>query len=121
MSGEAIGDFFVLEPNQNLLSQFAERLFISSEFIDAINSSTYGTKMPRVNWEYFSSMSIPLPPKHEQIQISNYLVTAIEEMDELIATSINAVDLLEERRSALISAAVTGQIDVRNYQPKEAV
>ena len=119
MSGDAIGDFFVLEPNQNLLSQFAERLFISSEFIDAINSSTYGTKMPRVNWEYFSSMSIPLPPKHEQIQISNYLVTAIEEMDELIATSINAVDLLEERRSALISAAVTGQIDVRNYQPKE--
>ena len=119
MSGEAIGDFFVLEPNKNLLSQFAERLFISSEFIDAINSSTYGTKMPRVNWEYFSSMSIPLPPKHEQIQISNYLVTAIEEMDKLIATSINAVDLLEERRSALISAAVTGQIDVRNYQPKE--
>jgi type I restriction enzyme S subunit len=120
MSGEAIGDFFVLEPNQNLLSQFAERLFISSEFIDAINSSTYGTKMPRVNWEYFSSVSIPLPPKHEQMQISNYLVTAIEEMDELIATSINAVDLLEERRSALISAAVTGQIDVRNYKIKEA-
>ena len=114
MKGEAIGDFFVLEPKQNLLSQFAERLLISSEFIDAINSSTYGTKMPRVNWEYFSSMSIPLPPKHEQIQISNYLVTAIKEMDELIATSNNAVALLEERRTALISAAVTGQIDVRD-------
>ena len=119
MKGEAIGDFFVLELKQDLLSQFAERLLISSEFIDAINSSTYGTKMPRVNWEYFSSMSIPLPPKNEQIQISNYLVTAIEEMNELIATSNNAVVLLEERRSALISAAVTGQIDVRNYQPKE--
>jgi type I restriction enzyme S subunit len=119
MKGEAIGDFFVLELKQDLLSQFAERLLISSEFIDAINSSTYGTKMPRVNWEYFSSMSIPLPPKNEQIQISNYLVTAIEEMNELIATSNNAVALLEERRSALISAAVTGQIDVRNYQLKE--
>jgi len=67
MSGEAIGDFFVLEPNQNLLSEFAERLLISSEFIDAINSSTYGTKMPRASWEYFSSMSIPLPPKHDQV------------------------------------------------------
>ncbi len=119
MKGEAIGDFFVLELNQNLLSQFAERLLISSGFIDAINSATYGTKMPRVNWEYFSSMPIPLPPKHEQIQISNYLVTAIEEMDELIATSNNAVALLEERRSALISEAVTGQIDLRNYQQKE--
>lgn len=118
-SGEAIGDFFVLEPNQNLLSQFAERLFISTEFIDAINSSTYGTKMPRVNWEHFSSMLIPLPPKHEQIRISNYLVTAIEEMDELIETSNDAINLLEERRTAIISAAATGQIDVRNYQPKE--
>lgn len=114
MSGEAIGDFFVLEPNQNLLSEFAERLLISSEFIDAINSSTYGTKMPRASWEYFSSMSIPLPPKHEQVQISNYLENAIKEMDDLIAKSNHAVALLQERRTALISAAVTGQIDVRN-------
>ena len=114
MSGEAIGDFFVLEPNQNLLSEFAERLLISSEFIDAINSSTYGTKMPRASWEYFSSMSIPLPPKHEQVQISNYLENAIKEMDDLIAKSNHAVSLLQERRTALISAAVTGQIDVRN-------
>jgi type I restriction enzyme S subunit len=113
MSGEAIGDFFVLQPKHNLLPQFAERLLISSEFIDAINSSTYGTKMPRVNWEYFSSMLIPLPPVHEQIQISNYLVTAIKEMDDLIAISNNAVALFQERRSALISSAVTGQIDVR--------
>ena len=114
MSGEAIGDFFVLEPNQNLLSEFAERLLISSEFFDAINSSTYGTKMPRASWEYFSSMSIPLPPKHEQVQISNYLENAIKEMDDLIAKSNHAVALLQERRTALISAAVTGQIDVRN-------
>jgi type I restriction enzyme S subunit len=114
MKGEAIGDFFVLEPNQNLLSEFAERLLISSEFIDAINSSTYGTKMPRVSWEFFSSMSIPLPPKHEQVKISNYLENAIKEMDDLIAKSNHAVALLQERRTALISAAVTGQIDVRN-------
>jgi type I restriction enzyme S subunit len=114
MSGEAIGDFFVLEPNKNLLSEYAERLLISSEFIDAINSSTYGTKMPRVSWEYFSTMSIPLPPKSEQLQISNYLESAIKEMDDLIAKSNHAVALLQERRTALISAAVTGQIDVRN-------
>jgi restriction endonuclease S subunit len=114
MSGEAIGDFFVLEPNQNLLSEFAERLLICSEFIDAINSSTYGTKMPRVSWEYFSTMSIPLPPRSEQLQISNYLESAIKEMDDLIAKSNHAVALLQERRTALISAAVTGQIDVRN-------
>jgi len=115
MSGEAIGDFFVLEPNQNLLSEFAEKLLISSEFIDAINSSTYGTKMPRVSWNYFSSMSIPLPPKIEQLQISNYLENAIKVMDELIAKSNHAVALLQERRTALISAAVTGEIDVGNY------
>ena len=39
--------------------------------------------------------------------------------DTLILETKTALDLLYERRSALISAAVTGQIDVRNYRPKE--
>jgi type I restriction enzyme, S subunit len=118
--GEAMGDFFVLEPKQNLMSQFLEKLLISSKFIETVNSSAYGSKMPRVNWEYFSSIEIPLPPINEQMDILNHLDIVNKQLENLILTTKNSIDLLQERRFALISAAVTGKLDVRSYIAKEA-
>jgi type I restriction enzyme S subunit len=57
-------------------------------------------------------LPVLLPPASEQIAICDYL-----EFDTLTAEAQRAIDLLQERRTALISAAVTGQIDVRQ-QPK---
>jgi type I restriction enzyme S subunit len=48
------------------------------------------------------------------------LLKKMDEFDRLIEESLNVVNLLKERRTALISSAVTGQIDVRNYQLKDA-
>jgi type I restriction enzyme S subunit len=57
----------------------------------------------------------------EQEQIVQYIRRQIGQIDTLIAEANKAQCLLQERRSALISAAVTGKIDVRNYIPNEAV
>jgi type I restriction enzyme S subunit len=54
-----------------------------------------------------------IPPLTEQIAISEYLEVEIVRFDSLIAEAERAVRLLQERRTALISAAVTGKIDVR--------
>jgi len=64
--------------------------------------------------EQLRKYRFPTPPLAEQQEISNYLDIEFGRLRRLISESEQAIDLLKERRSALITAAVTGQIDVRN-------
>ena len=62
-------------------------------------------------------LPVTIPPVVEQIKISDFLDRVTAEFASLLDQGIKAIDLLKERRSALISAAVTGKIDVRGWQP----
>ena len=62
-----------------------------------------------------------VPPIEEQIKICNQIRSESKKIDGLVASAHKSIELLRERRSALISAAVTGQIDVRGLIPKEEV
>jgi len=73
----------------------------------------------RLYFEEFGQFLIPFPSYEEQLKIVDVLNEKLSKFDQLREQATKAINLLEERRSALISAAVTGQIDVRNYQPKE--
>jgi len=64
------------------------------------------------------ALPICIPPIHEQRAIAAFLDRETAKIDELVAQAESAISLLTERRSALISAAVTGQIDVRNAVPE---
>ncbi|MFZ7335753.1 restriction endonuclease subunit S [Comamonas jiangduensis] len=66
-----------------------------------------------VNQLGFANMPMPLPPEEEQHQIVAFLAVESVKFDTLMAEARTAITLLQERRTALISAAVTGQIDVR--------
>lgn len=55
----------------------------------------------------------------EQTSIVNYLDKETEKINELVIEAERAIELLQERRAALISAAVTGQIDVRGFAERE--
>jgi len=63
------------------------------------------------------NLQIGVPPINEQGQIAKYLSKITPVFDELEASLIAQAELLKERRTALISAAVTGKIDVRGWQP----
>ncbi len=63
---------------------------------------------------------VALPPLDEQRAIVAFIAAAAARLDTLIAESQRAIDLLQERRAALISAAVAGQIDVRGLADMEA-
>jgi type I restriction enzyme S subunit len=98
---------------------FVKRLFdshyLKSKFATLANGLTrYGLGQHSINNAY-----IPIPPKEEQQQIVDFINKTCIGIDDLIDKSKTSMNLLIERRSALISAAVTGQIDVRNYQSKE--
>lgn len=69
--------------------------------------------------ELLKRMPVLVPPKKEQISISRYLSLKTGKISELINEAESSIGLLKEHRSALISAAVTGKIDVRNT--KEAI
>ena len=67
--------------------------------------------------EIISSIVIAIPPISEQKKILGFLDEQTAKINELISHAHQGIDLLKERRSALISAAVTGKIDVRGWQP----
>jgi type I restriction enzyme S subunit len=58
-------------------------------------------------------MTVPVPPAREQGAIAAHLDQEMERVDALIAKVREAIERLKELRTALISAAVTGKIDVR--------
>ena len=87
--------------------------------------SKYFQEEIRLNWNYGTQQNIGMavlgnllityPPKKEAQEISDYLKRVTKKMNELIERAEQAIQLMQERRTALISAAVTGKIDVRNF------
>jgi type I restriction enzyme S subunit len=73
----------------------------------------YGAAQEQFNISHAVNFWLPVPPRQEQDRIATFLLSEHEKAQGLILQAQNAVSLLQERRSALISAAVTGQIDVR--------
>jgi type I restriction enzyme S subunit len=79
----------------------------------------FGTQQ-NIGMRVIENLFCPVPSQQEQKAIAEYLTSFTKQFNTLIFEANNAIELLKERRSALISAAVTGQIDVRNFQFKEA-
>lgn len=72
-----------------------------------------GATLRTIGMNDMKSFRIPLPPIEEQSRIVEYLDVKTARIDELISESEELIALSQERRAALIAAAVTGQIDVR--------
>ena len=109
--GRCVGELLVLIP-EKLSSRFLFYRTISPMFISEINSSTFGSKMPRASWSNFiSQMSIPFPNKNEQKVIVNYLDEKTSQIDETIQKKHRLIELLQEERIALVDLAVTGGLD----------
>jgi len=63
-----------------------------------------------------ANMAIPLPPREEQQRILSFITKKEKEVERLLNAARESMMFLNERRSALISAAVTGKIDVREWK-----
>jgi type I restriction enzyme S subunit len=80
----------------------------------------YGGTKVQLSLDDIRGLPVTVPPLNEQRAIVGALNRELLEFDSLITEAQRAIDLLHERRTALISAAVTGQIDVRGLAPSEA-
>ncbi len=106
-------EILALTPSEVGHGPYLQRLLSCWAFIDYINSASYGTKMPRVDWTMLADVPLPCPPVREAISIAEQLDDQLEAMNKAITTQGQMIELLKERRSAIITQAVTGQIDVR--------
>jgi type I restriction enzyme S subunit len=79
------------------------------------------TTIDHLTAEQLRKYRFGFPSLEEQFQIADYVRLATGKLLNLTKDAENLVKILQERRSALISAAVTGQIDVRVYAPEAAV
>ncbi len=99
--------------------RFLQRVLMSQEHQEQLFLESNGTTMDGLNMLTLGRVPIPTPPIGEQVEILKFLKAQAQEFDPLILAAQAAIALLQERRTALISAAVTGQIDVRGLVPME--
>ncbi|CAM8665065.1 RMtype1_S_MspEN3ORF6650P_TRD2-CR2_like domain containing protein [Oxalobacteraceae bacterium] len=111
-----IHDGFVYFPNLKINPWWLFRIFEAGVCYGGLGK--LGTQL-NLNTDTVGSISIGVPPDSEIESILDYIHVTLEKLDGLISEAQRVIDLSLERKSSLISAAVTGQIDVRNYHPKE--
>jgi len=110
--GIAFGDILVFSPHKGINSLFSFYLMISKSFISVSNSSTYGTKMPRVSPVFIKSIEVPLPPLEEQKQIAKHLDEQTKKIDTAIELQQKQIEKLKEYRMSLIDSVVTGKVKI---------
>lgn len=120
--GQISPAYIVARPKRQASSRFIEFLLRTPQAIEEVRCSSYGVAdfRLRLYWEKFRDIRVALPPEEEQGRILNHIDRETARIDDLTSHATRAIDLLKERRSALISAAVTGKIDVRSLTGTEA-
>jgi type I restriction enzyme S subunit len=103
-----------------LRPQWLNFVFQSSGFQRLLWEYAGYSAQPGIYLETLANFHIPLPNPSEQSEIIALVKIETGKLDALLGAAAEAISLLQERRSALISAAVTGKIDVRGLVPVEA-
>lgn len=112
--GLCSADMYPIETRQN--TKFLLWQMLSSAFASQVNSVIMSrVKMPKINAEELGEIVVALPPLSEQQAIADYLDRKTKQIDEAIAATEQRIADLQSYRSSLITEAVTGQIDVREW------
>ncbi len=118
--GRATPEYVVVKPyNSKMNSEYYAdilRLMAERDYIFVLCPSVR-ERAPRFRFSKFQQVLLPVPPTDEQDEIKSYLEDMLGRYVGLIKKAEVQIKLLQERRAALISAAVTGKIDVRYFNP----
>jgi type I restriction enzyme S subunit len=115
VEGQVSPAYVVARPLREVLTEFVEQTLRTPPAVEEMRRLSYGVAdfRLRLYWQNFKTIVIALPPALEQGSIMDAVRSQTDRFDALTAEAEQAIALLQERRTALISAAVTGKIDVR--------
>ena len=103
-----------ITPNGKLWNEYLRHFFMAA--YHAIRDGGNETSQMNLNADIVSKFKVTIPDMYEQHKIVEFLDIELQTFDALMDKAVGAIELMQERRTALISAAVTGKIDVRNWQ-----
>ena len=106
-------DMYPLRGQSRVDNRFLAWFFLSEEFSGWSVLESDRVAMPKINRDTLNELRMPIPPLPEQAAIAAYLDEETAKLDALVGKVEEAVERLQEYRTALITAAVTGKIDVR--------
>lgn len=109
-SGRCSTEILPLEPTK-FDAEFLLYVLLSKGFIDTVDQSTFGSKMPRADWDFIGNVSIPCPDGQTQRATSSLLRSATQDIDALIEAKQKLLDLLAEKRRTLVAEAVMRGLD----------
>lgn len=104
--GLCSSELLVLTPT-GICADFLHYYMLAPDFINVIDASTYGAKMPRASWDFIGSLQVACPSEPEQVAIASFLDEETSKIDRLVKKKERLIELLQEKRTALISHAVT--------------
>lgn len=104
-----------ITPNSKVTNDFLKFFFMAG--YDALRDGGNETSQMNLNADIVSKFKVLVPSYEEQIDIVSFLRIKLAHYEQLINKSEHAIALMQERRTALISAAVTGKIDLRGWMP----
>ena len=110
-SGTASSEFVIIK-GSSLNLNFLFWAIQSDSFINDVDSSTYGSKMPRASWEYMKNIKLPFPESiEEQTQIADFLDKKVAQLDKVKSLLEEQINTLEDYRQSLIYETVTKGLD----------
>lgn len=120
LEGANCASMMIVRRDDRFVSQWLAYAINSRVGRDQVQLVQYGAAQKQYNISHAVDFTFPFPPLDEQKGIAAYLDRTTEAIVTVLETISQSISRLSEYRSALISAAVTGQIDIRNYRPQEA-
>ena len=106
-TGISSGELLCLRSSDSVLPRFLFYVVSSQGFIDAVDAETFGSKMPRADWETVGHQPLPLPSSEMQERIAAFLDEKTAKLDEIIAKKRALLAGLSEKRQASVTQAVT--------------
>jgi type I restriction enzyme S subunit len=118
LSGLVSPAYVVCEPKTQLNSYYFELSLRTPNAVTELKRFSRGITdfRLRLYWDEFKNISVPVPPEKEVADILKSILDINSTYDNLGNVAEQQIKLLQERRTALISAAVTGKIDVRSWK-----
>ena len=110
--GRCTTEALVMEPI-SIEPRFLRSVCLSSRFVGDVDASTFGSKMPRAEWDFIGNLPVPVPDPDTQTAIADYLDRETARLDALVAAKQRLLTLLTEKRRAIITRAVTRGLDSR--------